>query len=133
MPLSTSLCEDMAGQEAAGGRRYVGLINQRIYVHSMDSINKPFLHIVMMICAYVRSTPLSPHSSIFRLSVIPTDILQGAYWGTAYAAYSLIHTPGYGVSTWDLHNEDLIRPLYVGQIQEHVIESLLILPVDPGV
>ncbi|CAI7648602.1 unnamed protein product [Penicillium pancosmium] len=44
---------------------------------------------VMMICAY------------------------GAYWGTAYAGYSLIFTPGYYVHTWNLQNKDLIRPLYV--------------------
>lgn len=38
---------------------------------------------------------------------------QGTYWGTAYAGYALIYTPGYYVHTWNLHNEDLIRPLYV--------------------
>lgn len=38
---------------------------------------------------------------------------QGAYWGTAYAAYALIYTPGYYVHTWNLHNKDLVRPLYV--------------------
>ncbi|GFN20892.1 hypothetical protein ABZX51_009818 [Aspergillus tubingensis] len=37
----------------------------------------------------------------------------GAYWGTAYAGYALIYTPGYYVHTWNLHNKDLIRPLYL--------------------
>ncbi|RDW70456.1 uncharacterized protein DSM5745_07967 [Aspergillus mulundensis] len=37
----------------------------------------------------------------------------GAYWGTAYAGYALIDTPGYYVHTWNLHNKDLIRPLYL--------------------
>ncbi|GLA60859.1 hypothetical protein AtubIFM54640_001357 [Aspergillus tubingensis] len=37
----------------------------------------------------------------------------GAYWGTAYAGYALIYTPGYYVHTWNLHNRDLIRPLYL--------------------
>ncbi|GAB1192743.1 hypothetical protein APSETT444_001939 [Aspergillus pseudonomiae] len=41
-------------------------------------------------------------------------ITTGAYWGTAYAAYGMIYTPGYYVHTWDLRNRDLIRPLYVG-------------------
>jgi len=62
-----------------------------------------------MYVAFVRSTiplfPLAPK--------ITAKTLQGAYWGTAYAAYSLIYTPGYGVHTWNLHNKDLIKPLYV--------------------
>ncbi|KAK7543209.1 hypothetical protein IWX49DRAFT_600651 [Phyllosticta citricarpa] len=37
----------------------------------------------------------------------------GAYWGTAYAAYGLISTPGYYVHMWNLHNRDLVRPLYL--------------------
>jgi hypothetical protein len=48
---------------------------------------------------------------IFRSSL--TGKLKGAYWGTAYAGYALIYTPGYGVHIWNLHNKDLIRPLYV--------------------
>ena len=38
---------------------------------------------------------------------------QGAYCGTAYAAYSLIYTPGYYVHQWNLHNKDLVQPLYL--------------------
>lgn len=67
----------------------------------------------MMICAYVRPFV---HSTILCSALshkIPANTLQGAYWGTAYAAYSLIYTPGYGVHTWNLHNKDLIKPLYV--------------------
>ncbi|KAK8162013.1 hypothetical protein IWX90DRAFT_515640 [Phyllosticta citrichinensis] len=37
----------------------------------------------------------------------------GAYWGTAYTAHALIATPGYFVHTWNLHNGDLVRPLYL--------------------
>ncbi|KAF7553046.1 hypothetical protein G7Z17_g3902 [Cylindrodendrum hubeiense] len=40
-------------------------------------------------------------------------LAYGAYWGTAYAAYALIWTPGYYVHTWNLHNKDLIQPLYL--------------------
>ncbi|CAJ2511129.1 Uu.00g067540.m01.CDS01 [Anthostomella pinea] len=42
-----------------------------------------------------------------------TQWLQGAYWGTAYAGYSMIYTPGYYVHQWNLHNRDLVRPLYL--------------------
>ncbi|KAH8203862.1 hypothetical protein TruAng_001926 [Truncatella angustata] len=42
-----------------------------------------------------------------------TDRAQGAYWGTAYAGYGMIFTPGYYVHTWDLTNGDLVRPLYL--------------------
>lgn len=49
------------------------------------------------------------------LSLHSTDLTfeQGAYWGTAYAGYSMIYTPGYYVHTWNLRNGDLARPLYV--------------------
>uniref|UniRef100_L2FWA6 60s ribosomal protein l36 n=1 Tax=Colletotrichum fructicola (strain Nara gc5) TaxID=1213859 RepID=L2FWA6_COLFN len=39
-------------------------------------------------------------------------LAYGAYWGTAYAAYGMIWTPGYYVHTWNLRNKDLIQPLY---------------------
>ncbi|KAJ5762411.1 uncharacterized protein N7511_005793 [Penicillium nucicola] len=38
---------------------------------------------------------------------------RGAYWGTAYASYALISSPGYFVHTWDLTKKDLIRPLFL--------------------
>ncbi|PYI18173.1 hypothetical protein BO99DRAFT_433790 [Aspergillus violaceofuscus CBS 115571] len=37
----------------------------------------------------------------------------GSYWGTAYAGYEMIHTPGYFVHQWNLHMGDLVRPLYL--------------------
>ncbi|KAJ4397790.1 hypothetical protein N0V93_002027 [Gnomoniopsis smithogilvyi] len=37
----------------------------------------------------------------------------GAYWATAYAGYSMIFTPGYYVHQWNLHNRDLIQPLWL--------------------
>ncbi|KAF4491189.1 hypothetical protein CGGC5_v002569 [Colletotrichum fructicola Nara gc5] len=40
-------------------------------------------------------------------------LAYGAYWGTAYAAYGMIWTPGYYVHTWNLRNKDLIQPLYL--------------------
>ncbi|PWY75073.1 hypothetical protein BO70DRAFT_431053 [Aspergillus heteromorphus CBS 117.55] len=37
----------------------------------------------------------------------------GAYWGTAYAGYEMIRTPGYYVHEWNMTNGDLIRPLWL--------------------
>ncbi|OJJ95732.1 hypothetical protein ASPACDRAFT_126540 [Aspergillus aculeatus ATCC 16872] len=37
----------------------------------------------------------------------------GSYWGTAYAGYEMIQTPGYFVHQWNLHMGDLVRPLYL--------------------
>ncbi|RAL16576.1 uncharacterized protein BO97DRAFT_467884 [Aspergillus homomorphus CBS 101889] len=37
----------------------------------------------------------------------------GSYWGTAYAGYEMIHTPGYFVHQWNLQMGDLVRPLYL--------------------
>ncbi|PYH89516.1 hypothetical protein BO71DRAFT_434746, partial [Aspergillus ellipticus CBS 707.79] len=37
----------------------------------------------------------------------------GAYWGTAYAGYEMIKTPGYYVHEWNLTNGDLIQPLWL--------------------
>ncbi|KAF7631423.1 hypothetical protein F9C07_2276778 [Aspergillus flavus] len=48
-----------------------------------------------------------------RMEDVLTIGAYGAYWGTAYAAYGMIYTPGYYVHTWDLRNRDLIRPLYL--------------------
>ncbi|KAJ5239229.1 hypothetical protein N7468_003848 [Penicillium chermesinum] len=39
-------------------------------------------------------------------------LAYGAYWGTAYAGYSMIYTPGYFVHTWNLHNRDLLILVY---------------------
>ncbi|KAF5862058.1 hypothetical protein ETB97_012205 [Aspergillus alliaceus] len=61
----------------------------------------------LTICAYV----CYPFSSLYLCSLKLTAP-QGAYCGTAYAAYGMISTPGYYVHTWDLRNKDLIRPLY---------------------
>ncbi|KAI1843003.1 hypothetical protein JX266_010856 [Neoarthrinium moseri] len=50
------------------------------------------------------------------LTDFPTVLMlfaYGAYWGTAYAGYAMIFTPGYYVHTWDLTNGDLVRPLYL--------------------
>lgn len=37
----------------------------------------------------------------------------GAFWGTAYAGYEMVATPGYYVHQWHLTNGDLVRPLWV--------------------
>ncbi|KAF5001741.1 hypothetical protein FDECE_10874 [Fusarium decemcellulare] len=40
-------------------------------------------------------------------------LAYGAYWGTAYAGYALIWSPGYYVHTWNLRLGDLVEPLYL--------------------
>ncbi|KAJ5754433.1 hypothetical protein N7533_003976 [Penicillium manginii] len=56
----------------------------------------------------------------------------GAYWGTAYAGYSLIFTPGYFVHTWNLHNKDLIRPLYVSFESNWCLKPFTSKLIGPG-
>ncbi|KAL2817190.1 hypothetical protein BJX63DRAFT_386336 [Aspergillus granulosus] len=51
----------------------------------------------------------------------------GAYWGTAYAGYSLIYTPGYCVHTWNLRNRDLTKPLYLIHIYGNAYTMVLVL------
>ena len=88
----------------------------------------------MAICAYV-FLPFASVSFSLSLSlcvcVCVDDAIQGAYWGTAYAAYAMIYSPGYYVHTWNLRNKDMIRPLYVccpGVLQ---LQSQLLMPINP--
>ncbi|KAF5018330.1 hypothetical protein F66182_9691 [Fusarium sp. NRRL 66182] len=37
----------------------------------------------------------------------------GAFWGTAYAGYAMVETPGYYVHQWHLRNGDPVCPLYL--------------------
>ncbi|RKU43781.1 hypothetical protein DL546_004585 [Coniochaeta pulveracea] len=48
-----------------------------------------------------------------RTEEILMVLAYGAYWGTAYAGYGMIYTPGYFVHQWNMRNGDLIRPLYL--------------------
>ncbi|KAH9906806.1 hypothetical protein F4778DRAFT_800778 [Xylariomycetidae sp. FL2044] len=48
-----------------------------------------------------------------RVEEILMVLAYGAYWGTAYAGYGMIYTPGYYVHQWNLRNADLVRPLYL--------------------
>lgn len=65
------------------------------------------------------------------LCVCVDDAIQGAYWGTAYAAYAMIYSPGYYVHTWNLRNKDMIRPLYVCCPGVRHPQSLQLIPVNP--
>ncbi|KAF7588253.1 hypothetical protein BBP40_005975 [Aspergillus hancockii] len=51
-----------------------------------------------------------------RIEDILAICAYGAFWGTNYAGYSMIWTPGYYVHTWNLRNGDLIHPLWVEQL-----------------
>ncbi|KAJ5677953.1 uncharacterized protein N7477_003586 [Penicillium maclennaniae] len=61
---------------------------------------------MLVILAYVRPLTFDIHVTFVHAKK------KGAYWGTAYAGYSLIFTPGYYVHTWNLRNGDLVKPLY---------------------
>ncbi|KAJ5218878.1 uncharacterized protein N7498_000977 [Penicillium cinerascens] len=69
--------------------------------------------VVATMCLFLRITVRLWLEKKLRVEEFMVILAYGAYWGTAYAGYGLIYTPGYFVHTWNLHNEDLIRPLYL--------------------
>ncbi|KAJ5344827.1 hypothetical protein N7452_002831 [Penicillium brevicompactum] len=72
-----------------------------------------FCMVVATLCLLLRAYVKIWLDKKLRVEEVMMIGAYGAYWGTAYAAYSLIYTPGYGVHTWNLHNQDLIKPLYL--------------------
>ncbi|KAF4341573.1 60s ribosomal l36 [Fusarium beomiforme] len=71
-----------------------------------------FLMTVATLCLFLRLYGRTWLERKMYLEEVLVIGAYGAYWGTAYAAYSLIWTPGYYVHTWDLKNGDLVKPLY---------------------
>ncbi|KAJ5122343.1 hypothetical protein N7448_003475 [Penicillium atrosanguineum] len=71
-----------------------------------------FCMVVATMCLLLRLYVRVILEKKFRAEEILVILAYGAYWGTAYAGYSLIFTPGYYVHTWNLHNGDLVKPLY---------------------
>ncbi|KAJ5547758.1 hypothetical protein N7513_004992 [Penicillium frequentans] len=69
--------------------------------------------VVATICLFLRLFVRLWLEKKLRVEEFLVILAYGAYWGTAYAGYALIYTPGYYVHTWNLHNEDLIRPLWL--------------------
>ncbi|RAK95362.1 uncharacterized protein BO80DRAFT_419179 [Aspergillus ibericus CBS 121593] len=72
-----------------------------------------FCTVVATICFLLRLFARIWLDKKLRVEEILMIGAYGAYWGTAYAGYALIYSPGYYVHTWDLYNKDLIRPLYL--------------------
>ncbi|KAL3496536.1 hypothetical protein BJX62DRAFT_193462 [Aspergillus germanicus] len=69
--------------------------------------------VVTTICLFLRLFTRVWLEKNVRVEEVLMVCAYGAYWGTAYAGYAMIYTPGYYVHTWNLRNEDLIRPLYL--------------------
>ncbi|KAH7026716.1 uncharacterized protein B0I36DRAFT_415395 [Microdochium trichocladiopsis] len=71
------------------------------------------LSIILSVCVAIRLYARIGLERQFRVEDGLMLLGYGSYWGTAYAAYELIKTPGYYVHTWDLHLGDMIRPGYL--------------------
>ncbi|OOQ88418.1 putative 60s ribosomal protein l36 protein [Penicillium brasilianum] len=72
-----------------------------------------FCMVIATLCIFLRLYSRCWLDKTLRLEEVLMIGAYGAYWGTAYAGYALIYAPGYGIHTWNLHNKDLIRPLYL--------------------
>ncbi|KAH7146125.1 hypothetical protein EDB81DRAFT_651229 [Dactylonectria macrodidyma] len=64
-----------------------------------------FCMVVTTLCLFIRAYG--------RIWLERKFTIEEAYWGTAYAAYALIWTPGYYVHTWNLRMGDLVKPLWL--------------------
>ncbi|KAF7538493.1 hypothetical protein G7054_g2885 [Neopestalotiopsis clavispora] len=69
--------------------------------------------VIATLCLAIRAYDRVVLSRVPAIEEVLMFCAYAAYWGTAYAGYSMIFTPGYYVHTWDLTNGDLIRPLYL--------------------
>ncbi|EQB58540.1 hypothetical protein CGLO_01210 [Colletotrichum gloeosporioides Cg-14] len=69
--------------------------------------------VIATLCLFVRCYARLWIEKKVRIEEVLMILAYGAYWGTAYAAYGMIWTPGYYVHTWNLRNKDLIQPLYL--------------------
>ncbi|KKY24900.1 hypothetical protein UCRPC4_g02266 [Phaeomoniella chlamydospora] len=72
-----------------------------------------FCTVIMTIAFFLRLYAKWWMSRKVHVEEVLMVLAYGAYWGTAYAGYALIYTPGYYVHQWNLYNRDLIRPLYL--------------------
>ncbi|KAL4806196.1 hypothetical protein BDV18DRAFT_124092 [Aspergillus unguis] len=81
--------------------------------NSLAWVVTTFCTVVSTLCVLLRIFVRAWLDKKFRVEEILMICAYGAYWGAAYAGYALIYSPGYYVHTWNLHNKDLIRPLYL--------------------
>ncbi|KAK0625028.1 hypothetical protein B0T17DRAFT_508048 [Bombardia bombarda] len=72
-----------------------------------------FLTLILKLCFLLRLYARFWVGERINIEEILMIVAYGLYWGTAYAAYSLINAPGYYVHTWDIHLADLVHPLYL--------------------
>lgn len=72
-----------------------------------------FCMVISTLCLFVRLYAKVWVRRETRIEEILMVLAYGAYWGTAYAGYGMIYTPGYFVHQWNMRNGDLIRPLYL--------------------
>ncbi|KAJ9143510.1 Integral membrane protein PTH11 [Pleurostoma richardsiae] len=72
-----------------------------------------FCMVISTLCLFVRLYAKLWVLRKIRAEEVLMVLAYGAYWGTAYAGYGMIYTPGYYVHQWNLRNGDLIRPLYL--------------------
>ncbi|KAB5531373.1 hypothetical protein GE09DRAFT_1252038 [Coniochaeta sp. 2T2.1] len=72
-----------------------------------------FCMVISTVCLFVRLYAKLWVLRRIRVEEVLMTLAYGAYWGTAYAGYGMIYTPGYFVHQWNLRNGDLIRPLYL--------------------
>lgn len=68
----------------------------------------------MILAAYVGTTYIFGIFANFVLTIVFSR--QGNYCGCAWSTYSLLHTPGFFVHSWELLLGDEIYPYYVSQL-----------------
>ncbi|KAB2569228.1 hypothetical protein DBV05_g12097 [Lasiodiplodia theobromae] len=69
--------------------------------------------VILTLCLLIRLYARTWMEKKLRVEEVLMLCAYGAYWGTAYAGYSLIFSPGYYVHTWNLRNGDLVYPLWL--------------------
>ncbi|KXJ91813.1 hypothetical protein Micbo1qcDRAFT_233206 [Microdochium bolleyi] len=83
--------------------------NQNTLAYAVTSV----LSCILTLCVLVRLYGRGYLERKFGVEDALMILGYGAYWGTAYAGYELILTPGYYVHTWNLRLGDMIRPGYL--------------------
>ncbi|KAK1783185.1 hypothetical protein QBC45DRAFT_447946 [Copromyces sp. CBS 386.78] len=72
-----------------------------------------FCLVVSTLCVFIRLYARVWIEKRARIEEVLMICAYGSYWGTVWAGYEMIKTPGYYVHTWNLHNGDLVRPLWL--------------------
>ncbi|KAJ1334072.1 hypothetical protein MN608_04075 [Microdochium nivale] len=83
--------------------------NQNVLAYAVTSV----LSCLLTLCVAIRLYSRGYLEKGFGVEDALMMLGFGAYWGTAYAGFELVLTPGYYVHTWDLRLGDVIRPAYL--------------------